>query len=116
MGALFSIAIFLLGACAGWMLGARRVRTLRRESARRAAELRSHVLPLLEQRATTLGVPADRRARGVSDPLLAAITLGRAIREIESQRDLPYTDTVEVATDDVRAAVTRSGTTERRRA
>lgn len=96
-----------VGLAVGWLLGARRVAEVRRELEQRRAELRSHVLPILEHRASGAGVPPDRRARGEQDALLATIAIGRAIGELETRRDLPYTDTLEVSKDDIRAELVR---------
>ncbi|MDQ3033340.1 MAG: hypothetical protein M3Y87_13050 [Myxococcota bacterium] len=96
-----------VGLTIGWVLGARRVAEARRELEQRKAELRSHVLPLLEHRASAEGVPPDRRARDEGDALLATIAIGRAIGELETRRDLPFTDTVEVSKDDIRAELGR---------
>lgn len=96
-----------IGLAAGWALGNRRVTAMRRAHAQRQAELRNHVLPVLEQRASAAGVPPSARARDVQDPIVASVTIGRAIQEIESRRDLPFTDTVEVSKDDITAEVRR---------
>lgn len=111
MTALLAIGLFLCGAgigvAVGWVLPARRIDALRREHARHRAEVRNHVLPVLEERASAAGVPAHARAHDVGDPLEAAVAIGRAIREVESRRDLPFTDTLEVSRADITAQVER---------
>lgn len=111
MSGLLAIGLFCAGAgvglLAGWTLAGRRVMALRREHAQRQAELRNHVLPVLEQRASAAGVPPSARAHDVLDPMVASVTIGRAIQEIESRRDLPFTDTVEVSKADIKAEVRR---------
>jgi hypothetical protein len=111
VSALLAIGLFGagvgLGSALGWALASRRITALRRAHAQREAELRNHVLPVLEQRASAAGVPPSARARDVRDPLVASVTIGRAIQELESRRDLPFTDTVEVSKDDITAEVRR---------
>lgn len=107
MGSALSIGLSLIGlgigVVIGWALSARRSGALRREHAARKAEVRNHVLPLLEQRASSSGVPASRRARDVLDPLAASIEIARAIQELDAKRDLPFTDTLEVSKDAITA-------------
>lgn len=111
MSPLLALGLFFVGLGAGlaigWVLGTRSASALRRELEQRRAELRSHVLPILEHRASGSGVPPDRRARDEHDAIVAAIAIGRAIGEVESRRDLPYTDTLEISRDDITAAVRR---------
>ncbi|WP_053236763.1 hypothetical protein [Sandaracinus amylolyticus] len=96
MGALLAIAGFAIGLALGLAIGARRLAAFRRELAMRKAELRSHVLPLLEHRAAGSSVPPAERAHDERDPLIAAIALARSIQSTEARADLPYTDTLEV--------------------
>lgn len=94
-----------LGVVLGWVLASRRIQAIRRDHAARRAELRNHVLPILEQRASGAGVPPSRRARDVIDPLRASIEIARAIQEVEAKKDLPYTDTLEVSAEAITAEV-----------
>jgi hypothetical protein len=104
-----ALGVFLvglgIGLGTGWLLAARRLDALRREHAQRRSEIRNHVLPLLEHRASATGVPPDRRARDVADPMIASIAIARAIQELDSKRDLPYSDTLEVSTEEIVSAV-----------
>jgi hypothetical protein len=92
------------GLALGWALGARGATSLRRDHERRKAELRSHVLPLLEQRAIASGVPGEQRAKDEADALLASIALGRAIQAAEVGRDLAFTDTLEISQEELTAS------------
>jgi hypothetical protein len=107
----FGVGLFLLGLGAGLALGrwlaGRGVAAMLRDLARRKAEIRIHVLPLLEQRASGSGVPPDRRAHDQDDPLIAAIELGRAIQEVDARRDLPYIDTLEISAEAVQSELRR---------
>lgn len=94
-----------LGVVLGWLLASRRLQAIRRDHAVRKTELRNHVLPLLEQRASGAGVPPSRRARDVIDPLRASIEIARAIQEVEAKKDLPYTDTLEVSAQEITAEI-----------
>jgi hypothetical protein len=113
MSVTLGFGVFLVGLgfgiVLGRWLGMRELAVVRREMGRRKAELRNHVLPLLEQRALGSGVPPDRRARNEADPLIAAIELGRAIQEVEARVDLPFSDTLQVSQEVVQAELGRQG-------
>ncbi len=111
MGAVMSVGLSLIGLGIGIVLGyslaVRRFDAIRSEHVQRKSELRNYVLPILEQRASAVAVPPDRRARDVLDPLVATILIARAINEVEGRRDLPFTDTLEVHKDDITAEARR---------
>ena len=111
MGVLEAVGLFLaglgLGLLGGWLAASRRSEAQRRQLLQRDAEIRNHVLPLLEHRASGAGVPPERRARDVADPVLASIEIARAIQEIDHRRDLPYSDTMEVSAQEISESMQR---------
>lgn len=97
-----ALACLFAGLALGLFLGGRQAALLRRERAALSGKLRAHVLPVLEQRASGAVTPSMRPPAD-ADPIEATVALGRAILEVESRHALPFTDTLEISRDDVRA-------------
>ncbi len=99
-----AVGVFL-GIAVGFFVWARPLERARGALARAGAEVRAHVLPVLERRASSLDVPKDERgARDAEDPIRAAVTTARAIAASEEKLVLPFTDTVEVSRESLRVA------------
>jgi len=61
------------------------------------SRLRRDVIPVLERRADTMGIPPSERGQGVADVVELVGTLGRAIKNEEESGDLPFGDTLEAS-------------------
>ncbi|MCB9604013.1 MAG: hypothetical protein H6722_30010 [Sandaracinus sp.] len=85
----------LLGVGLGVVLGRRGERDAQRRIHEHSAQLRRAVIPYLEERAASLGLPEEARHRQVDDPLELVIRLTVSVRDFSERASLPYTDTVE---------------------
>lgn len=103
----------LLAAAVGLLAGAgivgfvssRRERRGTRARVELEARVRSVIVPVLERRAAVLGIPPAARGRDEEGTMGLALTLARAIQTEEESGELPFGDTVEVARDELDAAV-----------
>jgi hypothetical protein len=90
----------VIGLAAGFLIWGRRLEIARGRLVRAGAQVRAHVVPVLERRATSLDVPReDRGARDAEDPIEAAVKTARAIGASEEKLILPFSDTVELSRD-----------------
>lgn len=97
-----ALGVFL-GIAIGFFVWARPLERARGRLAQAMADVRSHVIPVLERRATSLDIPRDRRgARDADDALEAAVTTARAIAANEEKLVLPFSDTIELSRDSLR--------------
>lgn len=88
----------VLGLAAGFLMWGRALEVTRGTLVRSGAQVRAHVLPVLERRATSLDIPrADRGARDAEDPIESAVKTARAIGASEEKLILPFSDTVELS-------------------
>ncbi|HJL19819.1 MAG TPA: hypothetical protein RMH99_29415 [Sandaracinaceae bacterium LLY-WYZ-13_1] len=67
------------------------------------AKVRRAVVPVLERRADTLGIPPARRGSNDDGPFVLAVALAEAIRHQEDSAELPFGDTLEVGRDELNA-------------
>lgn len=87
-----------LGIAVGFFVWARPLERARGRLAVAMTEVRTHVIPVLERRASSLEVPSERRgARDADDAIAAAVTTARAIHATEEKLVLPFTDTLEIS-------------------
>ena len=101
----------LLAALGGLVLGAgisayismQRDRKTARERLDLETKLRRVVVPVLERRADTLGIPPAERGRDADGPVALTMTLASAIRQEEESGELPFGDTVEVSRSELKA-------------
>jgi hypothetical protein len=85
----------LLGVGLGVVIGRRGEREMQRRLHEHARQLRHAVIPFLEERAASLGLPEASRHRHVDDPLELVVRLSVSVREFGERASLPYTDTIE---------------------
>lgn len=98
-----AVGVFL-GIAVGFFVWARPLERARGALARAGAEVRAHVIPVLERRASSLDIPRDARgARDADDAIRSAVTTARAITASEEKLVLPFTDTVEMSSEALRA-------------
>lgn len=98
-----SLGVFM-GIAIGFFVWARPLERARGTLAHAMKEVRTHVIPVLERRATSLDVPKDARgARDADDSIRAAVTTARAIAQNEEKLVLPFSDTVELSRESLRA-------------
>jgi len=81
---------------ATWM-GRQRERRWMRERVAMESRLRRDVIPVLERRADTMGIPPGQRGQGIEDVVELVGALGRAIKQEEESGDLPFGDTLEAS-------------------
>lgn len=86
----------LLGLGLGLTLGRRHEASLRRKLTLLDSGLRRSVIPVLEDRATAIGLPVAERSRESTDPVQVSIELSTSIRRFEESQDLPFSDTLEI--------------------
>lgn len=92
-----SLGVFL-GIAIGFFVWARPLERARGRLAQAMSEIRTHVIPVLERRASSLDIPRDERgARDAEDAVRAAVTTARAIAANEEKLVLPFSDTVELS-------------------
>ena len=87
----------LLGFGAGLVATRRRERALERRITRFSQQLRSHVVPVLEERAASLGLSPSERSSESDDPLTLAVSLAGSIQRFSDARTLPFSDTLDAA-------------------
>ena len=75
----------------------RRERRWSRERLELDTRVRRSIVPVLERRADTLGIPPAQRGSNDDGALDLALTLADVIRAQEESVELPFGDTVEVA-------------------
>lgn len=98
-----AVGVFL-GIAIGFFVWARPLERARGRLAYAMSEVRTHVIPVLERRASSLDIPRDARgARDADDAVRAAVTTARAISASEEKLVLPFSDTVELSRDSLRA-------------
>lgn len=101
--ALATLLGVFLGIAVGFFVWARPLERARGRLAQVMLEVRTHVIPVLERRATSLDIPKDARgARDADDAVRAAVTTARAISANEEKLVLPFSDTVELSRDSLR--------------
>ena len=99
----------ILAAVGGLVLGGgiaayvyrQRERRWLRERLEIETRLRRVVVPVLERRAETLGIPTSARGANADGPVVLTMTLASAIRAEEESGELPFGDTVEVSRSDL---------------
>ena len=97
-----SLGVFV-GIAIGFFVWARPLERARGTLARAMKEVRTHVIPVLERRATSLDIPKEARgARDADDAIRAAVITARAIAQNEEKLVLPFSDTVELSRDSLR--------------
>ena len=90
----------IIGLAIGFAIWGRPLELARGRFVRAGAQVRAHVTPVLERRATSLDVPReDRGARDAEDPIEAAVKTARAIGASEEKLVLPFSDTIELSRD-----------------
>lgn len=72
-----------------------RERAERRAAGRRELSVRRALLPVLERRASVLGIGGADRGSNAGSALTLALTLARAINRVEEAQELPFGDTME---------------------
>lgn len=92
----------VLGLGLGLVVARLRERTLRKRLGRIQSRLRSTVIPVLEARAQTLGIPPAERQSYQEDPIELAVGLSASIQRVEGDPNLAFSDTVEVARAEMR--------------
>ena len=96
-----ALGVFV-GIAIGFFVWARPLERARCKLVQAMSEIRVHVIPVLERRATSLDIPKESRgARDAEDAIHAAITTARAISANEEKLVLPFSDTVELARADL---------------
>jgi hypothetical protein len=99
----------VIGLAAGFLIWGRRLELARGRLVRASAQIRAHVVPVLERRATSLDVPRDARgARDAEDAIEAAVKTARAIGASEEKLVLPFSDTVELSREGLGIVVRRA--------
>jgi hypothetical protein len=94
-----------VGIAIGFFVWARPLERARGKLALAMREIRAHVIPVLERRATSLDIPKDARgARDAEDAVQAAVTTARAIATSEEKLVLPFSDTVELSRSELAPA------------
>ena len=103
---LAAVGGLLLGAGAGVWIGRRHERRTARELYRVYSRLRASVIPVLEARAEVLGLSRTTRESSSpdQDPLTVSLHLGESIQRVEQQRNLAFSDTVEISRADLSGA------------
>ncbi len=97
-----SLGVFL-GIAIGFFVWARPLERVRGRLAQVMNDVRTHVIPVLERRATSLDIEKDARgARDAEDSVKAAVTTARAIAANEEKLVLPFSDTVELSREALR--------------
>ena len=91
----------LLGLGLGFVLGRSRVTALGRRLRQLEIRARATLVPVLERRADTLGVPKHQRGIEEEDQLEAAMTLASAIEKKESAATLPFSDTLQINASEI---------------
>lgn len=87
----------ILGVGLGLALARTRERALMQRLRRDEARLRGTVVPLLEARAQSLGIPAAERQSYQDNPMELVVGLSASILRVEGDPNMPFSDTVEVA-------------------
>lgn len=87
----------MLGAGIAAYLAMQRERRWMRQRVDLEAKLRRIVVPVLERRADTLGIPPSARGKNSDGPVALTITLASAIRDDEESGTLPFGDTLQVS-------------------
>ncbi len=95
----------LVGIGIGMLLGRKRELTLRRRLTTHATELRSTVIPILEEHADKLGLPDSERCQESSNPLELTVRLSRSLGRHAEAQELPFDDTMELGNDVVKKAL-----------
>lgn len=99
----------VIGLALGFAIWGRPLELARGRLVRAGAQVRAHVVPVLERRATSLDVPReDRGARDAEDPIEAAVKTARAIGASEEKLILPFSDTVELSREGLGIVVRRA--------
>jgi len=92
-----ALGVFV-GIAIGFFVWARPLERARGRLAHAMKDVRLHVIPVLERRASSLDVPRDERgARDAEDAVHAAVTTARAIAASEEKLVLPFSDTLELS-------------------
>jgi len=96
---------FALGAAVGLALGLllahRRETVAMKRVASLEARVRASVIPILERRAETLGVPASTRAGASGDAFEVALSLAHSVQRTEESLNIGLSDTLQVARSEV---------------
>lgn len=99
----------VIGLAIGFVMWGRPLEIARGRLVRAGAQVRAHVVPVLERRAASLDVPReDRGARDAEDPIEAAVKTARAIGASEAKLVLPFSDTVELSREGLGLVVRRA--------
>lgn len=69
----------------------------KRELTEHRAALANTVIPVLEEHADALGLPEHERCREIHDPMRLTVALSTSIRRHQEAKDLPFSDTLDVA-------------------
>lgn len=92
-----ALGVFV-GIAIGFFVWARPLERARGQLVLARKDVRLHVIPVLERRASSLDVPKDLRgARDADDAVQAAVITARAIASSEEKLVLPFSDTVELS-------------------
>jgi len=87
----------VLGIGIGLVLGRSREQRIRRRLDRLESRLRTSIIPVLEGRAHSLGLPRNSRATDGEDPVDVAVNLSSSIQRLEGDASLPFSDTLELS-------------------
>ncbi len=98
---LAAVGGLVLGVGIAAYLSMRRERRWMRARVDLETKLRRVVVPVLERRADTLGIPPAARGKNSDGPVMLTLTLAGAIRNEEESGELPFGDTVEVSRSDL---------------
>ena len=90
---------FILGTGVGWLIAKATSGSGSHELTRMAAQYRQSVIPILERQADAVGLPKANRSWDTTDDFKLTLGLAEAIREHESTKQLPYSDTLEAGPD-----------------
>lgn len=90
---------FILGAGVGWLIAKATSGSDSHELTRMAAQYRQSVIPILERQADAIGLPKAHRSWDTTDDFKLTLGLAEAIRDHETTKHLPYSDTLEAGSE-----------------
>jgi len=93
----------VLGLGAGLVIGRRRERRIAQRLVRVETRLRTSVLPMLERRASSVGVRREQRAIASDETIDVVSDLADSIRRYEDNPQMAYSDTLDVARESLKA-------------
>jgi len=98
---LAAVGGLVLGFGLGFSLARRREQEMTRRMRRLESRIRASVIPVLEDRAQTLGVSREERASDADDAFGMAVDLSVSIQRRQENANLAFSDTLEVQRADL---------------